>query len=318
VGYIKRPAWEIKIDNKIISDALNRAVQSIAFDDEAGIDSDAITIVFTGDLPHIEAGRKIALKLGYKGEELTSAGLFAVESSTWTREALSVTATALNFAGAMKTKRAQTYEGVTIADIVAQISVRAEVSATPLCDFGDTRVNYLAQNDESDMHFLSRLSKEYDAVFSVKSDRIIFLKRGGEGQKQTERLPTYEINAKLVSELTIKQKARPKYAAVQAIWRAQQEQETQSVLVGEGEPIFKLAFAFPDAATAKLRAEAKLRALRRDCVEGGFSCEGTMFRAGGIIALKNAGENNTDYEIKKVSHHIDKSGWITSVELGGA
>jgi phage protein D len=318
MGYIKRPTWQIAIDGKAISEALSRSVQSITFDDEAGIESDAVSIVFAGDLRHIDVGRKIALKIGYKGEELISAGIFAVESSEWTKQTLTINATGLNFAGAMKTKRTQTYEGITIAGVVNQINSRADTANAPLCDYDDVTVKYLAQNDESDMHFLSRLAKEYDAVFSVKSDRIIFLKRGGDGLKQTEQLPTYEINARLTNELTIKRKARPKYSAVQAIWRDQQEQETKSVIAGEGEPIFKLAFAFPDAATAKLRAEAKLRALRRDCIEGGFSCEGVMFRAGGIIKLKNAGENDADYEIKKVSHSVDKNGWITSVELGGA
>jgi phage protein D len=240
---IKRPTWRIAIDGQTISEALSRSVQSVTFDDEAGITSDSLSIVFAGDLPHIDVGRKIALKLGYKGEELISAGIFAVESSEWTKQTLTISATGLNFAGAMKTKRTQTYEGITIADIVAQISVRSDVANAPLCDFDDTRVNYLAQTDESDMHFLSRLAKDYDAVFSVKSDRIIFLKRGGDGLKQTEQLPTYEINAKLTNELTIKRKARPKYSAVQAIWRDQQEQETKSAIAGAGEPIFKLAFA---------------------------------------------------------------------------
>jgi phage protein D len=316
VGVVKKPAWEIKIDGKAISDSLSRAVQSIAFNDEAGVDSDSTTIVFAGDLPHIEAGRKIALKIGYQGEDLTSAGLFSVESSSWTKETLTIAATGLNFAGAMKTKRTQTYEGVSIENIVNQISQRAEVSNSPLCNFGDVTISYLAQTDESDMHFLSRLAVEYDAVFSVKSDRIIFLHRASSADAQ--KLPKYEINAKYTSGLTIKQKARPKYAAVQAIWRDQQAQETQSILVGSGEPIYKLAVAFPDAQTAQKRAEAKLRSLRRDCVEGSFSIDGTMFRAGGIISLKGASENNAEYEIKKVSHRIDKSGWISSVELGGA
>lgn len=318
MGYIKQPAWEIKIDGSAISAELNRAAQSISFNDEAGIESDSITIVFAGDLPHIDAGRKISLKLGYKGEELISAGIYSVESSEWAREALTISATSLNFAGALKTKRTQTYESTNIGDIIETITARAQVDNPPLTDCYDLAITYLAQTDESDMHFLTRIAKDYDAVFSVKSDRIIFLKRAGAGYAAAQQLPKYEINAKLVNGLTIKRLARPKYASAQAIWRDQQSQETKSVTAGSGEPVFKLSFAFPDAATAQAKAEAKLRSLRRDCMEGSFNCEGTMFRAGGIISVTGAGENDADYEIKKVSHQIDKSGWITSVEIGGA
>jgi phage protein D len=315
---IKRPSWDIKIDGKAIGDELNRAVQSISFDDEAGIESDAVTIVFAGNLPHIDAGRKIALKLGYQGEELTSAGIFSVESSSWTREALTITATSLNFAGALKTKRTQTYEATNVGDIIETITARAEVDNPPLTDCYDLEIGYLAQTDESDMHFLSRIAKDYDCVFSVKSDRIVFLKRGGAGYAETQKLPRYEIDADNINSLTLKRKARPKYSSVQAVWRDQQSQETLSVVAGSGEPVFKLTYAFPDAATALAKAEARLRSLRRECVEGSFNCEGSMFRAGGIINLTNVGENNGEYEIKKVSHRVDKSGWITSIELGGA
>ncbi|GHS89881.1 hypothetical protein FACS189487_10940 [Campylobacterota bacterium] len=313
MGLIKKPIYEIALDGKKLSDKLHSAAQKIELNDEAGIESDSLSIDFAGNLPHIDAGRKLAVKLGYEGEALISFGFYSIESTAWSIEKMSVSATGLNFAGVMKQKRTQTYEGLSVKEIVELIAARNDHDGLPKCDFDEIRIPYLAQTDESDMHFLRRLAKEYDALFSVKSGRIIFIKRGTETDGKD--VPIYELNASDLSDLTITRKARPKYNSVQALWR--ENDETKSVVVGSGEPIFKLNSPFLNAQVAYLKAESKFARLRRDCFEGSFSCAGANIRAGGRLTLIGAGENSGDYEITKVTQSVSKSGWITSAKLGG-
>ncbi len=302
------PSFKLLANDKDITEHLQKNLISLSFKDEAGIISDEITLEVVGEFKRPKYQDKLKLWLGYKESGLWYCGCFAVQTSERTLHTTNITATGVDFSGTLKQKKNRSWEKVSLKEIVERIA--KEHSLSYKADFGEVKILYAAQHNESDLNFLKRFAKAHEAVFSIKDNQILFLRKA-----ESEKLPLARIDLNEVESFSIKHSNKTSYASAKAIWHDTKENKIKEVIVGSGEPQLRIEHSFKDSAEAKLRAEAKLKSANAGIVSGNLTIYGSKIYAGGKLELSNAKEDNGIYHIKSVTHTLNANGFITSVEF---
>jgi len=195
-------------------------------------------------------------------------------------------------------------------DICNQIAKRNDLKAN--CDMDDVYFVSQAQQNESDLHFLNRLAKEFNAIFNIKNNTLVFRKKI-KNSKKNDKLPTYTIDVKDNETLNIKHSNKTLYKACKAIWHDTKENKAMEILAGSGSPVYVYKCSFKTPAEAKTKAEAKLQIANQGIISGTLSIPGEVMFAGGILNIVNSLEDDGKYQLTSVEHVLDSSGWKTNL-----
>lgn len=305
------PVFKIEANGADVTSALQKNLSSIAFSDEDGNQSDEITIKVVGDFKRPKYEDQIKLWLGYEESALFFCGLFLVQTTERDSFGLTITATGADFSKTLKQKRDTSYEQLSIKAIAAMIAKRNSLSLK--CDFDDMQITHLSQTNEADLQFMKRLATEYNAIFSVKNNTLVFMKRTKESKK-SDALAVFDIDASECSNITVKHANKTLYNSCVARWHDTKTNETKSITVGSGDPVLRMEGQFKTPADAKAKAEAKLESANRGTKTGTITMYGREIYAGGVLKLSGAGEDNGEYSIKSVNHAFG-GGWSMSIEI---
>jgi len=309
---VNYPNFMILANGVDVSLKLKKENHTITFKDEANEKADELSIEVGGEFARPKYKDELKLYLGY-GEALTFCGLFTVQTTERTdNNVLSISATGVNFGSELKEKRDITYEKVSIKDICSQIANRGGLKLKS--DFDDIYITSLAQSGESDLHFLNRLAKDYNSIFNIKNNTLIFTKKIKDDKKNDE-LPSYIISEKNTSTLSIKHSNKTLYKSCKSTYHDTKTNKAVEVIAGSGKPCLVNQGSFKNEAEAMTKAKAKLDKANQGLVSGSLTIEGEIIFAGGKLVLIDTLEDDGEYQIKSVSHTFDVNGWVTSLEF---
>jgi len=311
---VKTPNFKIIANDKDITTTLKKELISLTFKDEANKKADELTLRVGGDFKRPQFEDTLKLYLGY-GEDLIYCGSFSIQNSTRIgNNILSISATGVDFSNVLKEKRDITYEKISIKQICKQIADRNVLKLKS--DFDDVMILSIAQSSESDLHFLDRLAEDYNAIFNIKNDTLVFTHKI-KANKINEDLPAYTISANecLSNTPSIKYSNKTLYKSCKSIWHDTKENKTKEVTVGVGEPVLINKGSFKNAAEAKLKAQAKLERATQGLITGSLSLDGDVIFAGGKLILIDTLEDDGEYQIKSVNHNFSSNGWIINLEF---
>ncbi|HFU76168.1 MAG TPA: phage tail protein [Arcobacter sp.] len=309
---VTNPTFKLLANDKDVTDTLQKELISITFKDEENDNADELTIKVAGEFARPQYEDELKLYLGY-GDDLVYCGLFTVQTSKRNdNNILTISATGVNFSSILKEKRDITYEKISIKDICQQIASRNNLKTKS--DFDDVSILSIAQSNESDLHFLNRLAKSYNAIFNIKNDTLIFTHKI-KNDKKNKDLPSYTVSADEVSTLSVKHSNKTLYKSCKSIWHDTKENKTKEIVVGVGEPILINKGNFKNEAEAKSKAQAKLERAVQGLVSGSLSMAGEVIFAGGTLNLIDTLEDDGEYRIKSVNHSFTSSGWTISLNF---
>ncbi len=306
-----RAVFKIEANGKDVTEHIQNNLVSLSFSDKDGVLSDEIRLKVAGEFKRPSYKDELKLWIGYEGKRLFYCGLFIVQTSERDQFFTTVTATGAEFSSSLKQKRDRAYEKLSIKEIVEMIAKRNDLKSKS--DFDDLYYPYIAQTKESDLHFLRRLAKKNDAIFSIKNGTVVFLKRKNAKQRSQE-LPRYKIEKKECDEWRIKHSNKTLYGSCEITWHDTKTNETKSVKVGTEEPVLKYSGSFKTAALAQKRAEQLLQSANRGLKSGSITTYGREIYAGGVLELEGFGDDSGEYSIKSVEHTLDGS-WKISIEI---
>lgn len=117
-------------------------------------------------------------------------------------------------------------------------------------------------------------------------------------------------------ELTITQANKNSYDSVVVEWQDTDEAKIKSIKAGRGEMSYKMQIAKPKSeAEAYRMGEAKLNALNSGGVSGSLRTVGREIRAGDKLEIIFNNDKKEVFEIKRVTHTLDGSGYFVDVEF---
>ena len=110
---------------------------------------------------------------------------------------------------------------------------------------------------------------------------------------------------------------RGKYSAVKAFWHDANNAVKQSIIVGDGEPVFSMRHTYSDDQQATAAASAKLKSLMRGTATLSLALLGNplvqaegKLRVGGIRYPVNG-----EWIVTRVEHQLDASGLQTRCDV---
>lgn len=293
-------------------------ILSLSFNDRAGSKSDRVTVKVVPSFKRPKPSSK--LELIFKRSvndiltEVMECGLFHIQTVTRTNnQALSFTATGVEFNSKQKTKISQHYQKTKLSNIVnivaGRLGHKVKFKTT------DIFIKSLNQTNETDINFLERLAGEYNVLFSIKNDIIYFV------NKNDESLPVTPIEADKCKSISLKHSSKTYYKSCLASWWDIQDGKLKDITIGKGEPVLKMKCSsknYEDEKAIRVKAQAKLDQSKKGIVQGSFSTSGKKIYAGTRVNLLNTYSNEDDglYSIESCTHTWSRSGgWVCDVEI---
>lgn len=172
------------------------------------------------------------------------------------------------------------------------------------------KLPHFDQSDESDLNFLLRIAKRYDAVCKPAGGKLLFVKRGDID------LPVLTIAKEEVSDWEMTSSSSDSAGTVIAYWHDKKGAKKKEVKVGDGEPVKRLRHSYQDEKSAQAAAQASLDQSRRGEERLSLNLPGNPeISAEKPLTLINFREGIAgDWIVEQCTHNIDKEiGFKTSV-----
>jgi len=283
------PDYQVFVDGRDITQIIRGQVErpggrtrprliSMGISEKRGEEADTFDLVLDDsddalDLP--PTGAKIRVSLGWRQGSGVTLGLvdkgeFHVESIDHggSPPALTIKAKAADFTAGLKQRREKGYHGTTLGAIVAEVAQRHGLKARCAEALASIAVATKAQSRESDLAFLRRLGREFDAVATVKAGALIFKPVGDGKSPSGAALPAVTITKRSGDAHQFGRQKRDDAEGVEAQWhnRATGKRETFTTGKGDGGKARRLSRVYPTEEAARQAANAATSRAARDPV----------------------------------------------------
>lgn len=321
-----KPTVTILADGADVTEAVMARLESLTLTDNAGDESDSLTLELENADEKLEApaeGRVLTVYLGYDGE-VTDMGQFVVDEvdaeGPPSKATVRARATPFDAAGelnTMQTKKRRSFELTTIGELVATIAGDAGLEPVVASSLAGIALPHIDQADESDIHLLTRIAKDYGAFVKPASGRLMFLAKGSGQTASGTPIPRTTITRTQVERYAYNRSKRDATGSVVATYRDPIQGLDQEIKAGEAEPVDRLRFNYSTREEAQAAAEARLKQakLGKDVVSLTMPGD-TAVVAGSPIELSGFPLSiDGRWLIKKVTHSVTPSdGYTMTVE----
>lgn len=276
---------------------INSHIQSWELVDSSGWVSDQLTLVLAGDLsgaPSVDS--ELRFFVGYRGSPVVDKGRFIITKVTQSLLPKSVTivATAAAFkvadASAFRLRRSVSYENISLGDLFRQLVSRHGYKARVAPDLNTIMLNHVDQSNETDMSFLTRMAKQFDAVAKPVDGIYVLARRGQVKNFSGQSLSPVAISLSAQGQSSLINvrsdvSGRTKFKGVVVSWFDAIVGEQKQVKIGSS-PFKQVRKQYDSAEIAKTVAEAGLRKLVRTGVSLSLELPGNpLLSAEGLIEL---------------------------------
>jgi phage protein D len=299
--------------------------------DEAGVRSDTFEMRLDDRAPHIAFPRtsvELEVAMGYAGQ-VQPMGLFVVDEVKLggPPDELEVRARGANLTGrgtgpgkseALKGVRTRSFDAITLGELVQLVASNAGWAANVSPALAGVALGHVDQVAESDWHLLTRLAVAHGATIKAAGGVVVVVPENSTTSASGTPLPAIEVAAGQVRRWSFVHNERTAYARVRAGYCDKEAAACLVVEVGATEgPALELRRQYADQDAAMAAAEAAFNRsqcssekLRLELVGDARIGTGTPLELAGLRS-----ELNGLWRVKRADHRIDRSGFVTSVEL---
>ena len=262
-----RPAWNVVVDGRQDATAAIRdRFLSLRVADEAVRQSDAFELRLDdrgGAIERPRRGAKLEVSLGYEDRGVTLAGTYVVDEIglAGPPQILVVRAKAADMRGGLKAQKSRSWDDVTLGALVGRIAADHGLEARVGSSLRTVRIPHLDQTEESDLHLLTRLAGDYDAVAKPAGGHLLFVPRWQAASATGKPMPTVAVRPGDTSSWSVTIADRPKYRSVRAHWHDAASGERKAETAGSDDPAFTLRRSYATAAEARHAARSMLARL---------------------------------------------------------
>ena len=317
-----RPDYNIKANGQDITALVKKHFISMTIVDQAGVKSDTFELRLSDHNNELELPRKDAeliVSMGYENA-LSMMGVYIVDEVDLIGppDVIIIHAKAAKMSGGLKAPKAKSWHKTTLGNIVGTIAAEHGLEAKVSAELSSIELAHIDQTDESDLHFLTRLAKQYDAIAKPTAKRLIVAPKGQSKSASGKALSPVNVPRSGTSSHRITLADRGKYASVTASWHNLDTGQPEAVTAGAGEPTYTMRQKHNNQASAMAAAKAKLRAFNRGQGVGNINlaignaevmAESPITLSGFRTGVDGA------WVAAKVIHTLNNSGYTTKIDL---
>lgn len=268
-------------------------------------------------------GANIEVSIGWVGEPLVDKGKFTVDTveHTGAPDTIRITARSASMTNGMQERREKSWHQQTIGAIVQTIAARHGLKTAIDATLAQILIEHIDQTHESDLSFLTRLAKRYDAVMTVKTRHLLFLPIGGGKTASGRPLDVLPLTRASGDQHHYKIEQRDSYAAVRANYHSNGKAQRKSVVVGDekGKNTKVLPQDYATEAEARAAAQAEFRRIQRLQATMTYALalgRPELFPEMPVTVSGFKPEiDDTPWLVKKATHKFADTGFTTELEL---
>lgn len=262
------PAFTLSVGEEDRSDVLRGRLLSLRVVDVIAPRGDELSLVFDDRDNEIELpahGAVIRLAIGYAGAELEDQGRFTVDETEvdGPPDRISVSAKSADTRESLKAHKSRSWRATTVGAIVSQVASEHGLEPQVDADLAAVTVDHRDQAGESDLHFVTRLGRDHDAVAAPKAGKLIFVPRGQAVSASGKALEPLRLDRADLTRWRMKNTDRAKHGRVRARHRDGAAAADAYVEAGGEEPTKTLRHPYASAALAGAAAHAEHKRLKR-------------------------------------------------------
>ena len=163
------PIYVLVVNGADVTTKMYENSASMTYTDNDGDEADSLDIKIAGKWDIVKFTDRAELWLGYASSNVWHVGTFTVQSVKIGAFETSIKATSANFNTGLKEKTDTVHKDKSIKKIVQEIGTKHSLKVR--CDVNGT-FKYVLQQNESDIHFLTRLAKDNNAIFLIITDCV--------------------------------------------------------------------------------------------------------------------------------------------------
>lgn len=325
------PYVKLTVDGQPVAGAFFDRLVSMEITDADGAKSDTFRAELDDGPPTFlklpRKGAVIIPTIGYKdvsGSERTFGPFIADDvSGRCLPYSLSISGKAADLkAGAQKTRSERHWDNKTIREIADDVAKAAGLEARVSDRIGAFVYPWIAQLNEGPLHFMERLARRHDGLFSIKGGKMIIADRGTGTAVSGASLGELVIRPEMINRnsFSFQDASRGSYAKVSAYYQDDDKAKRTEVEIdadASATGTYRIPEPFGSLEEADEAASAKAASLKSGDSQVSFSMVGdTSLRAGMTFRLDGV-RNELDgrsYTITQVGHSFSKSGYTCKIE----
>ncbi|QQQ17737.1 hypothetical protein JIP62_10370 [Brevundimonas vitis] len=272
MGLKAEPDFQLTLGDEDVTARVRDRLLSLTVTDNSGEESDTLEVRLDDRDNAIETARRgavLSLSIGYEGDGLFHMGKFTVDEVTveGPPDVLIIQAKAADMREGFKAQRTRSFTATTIGAIVADIASDHRLTPAVAAELASVVIVHRDQTNESDLHFLTRLGRDFGAVAAPKDGKLVFAPIGTGLSVSGAAMDVVTLDRRDLTRWSGKEADRNSQGSVKARWRDHRAARTEYATAGSGDPVKTLRPTYRDEATARAAAEAALGRADRDRAE---------------------------------------------------
>ena len=323
-----QPTFSITLEGKDITSKIYPRLVSLTLTEERANTVDQLDITIDdsdGRVAIPATGAKITLQLGGPGFTanggMVDKGTFIVDEveHEGAPDTITLRARSAQMAKPIRIKKSRSFHAQTIDAIVNQIASDNKLTPRVGKTFIGKIVDHIDQTNESDIHFLNRLGKKFDAVATIKKDALLFLPIGEATNSKGQALPTITLHRRDGDKHRYHTANRDAYSGVRAQWHDPDDAKEKSELIGEDDNPKRLRHVYANQKDAEDAAKSEWSRIERGKATLQFTLalgrpDVSPMMSVQIPELK-APIGDAEWLIVKVTHSLSSQGLTTQLEM---
>ncbi|ERS88728.1 phage late control D family protein [Halomonas sp. PBN3] len=273
----RRPSYRLTLAGQVISPELEGRLMRLRLTDRRGLEADQLDITLAdhdGRLALPRHGAELTLALGWAEQGLVERGTFIVDEveHAGAPDALTIRARSADMRQRLPGKRSQSWHELTLADIVTTIAGRHGLEPAIGATLQGVYLEHIDQTDESDLHFLTRLAEQFDAIATIKAGNLLFMPAGQAATASGQPIPPVTLSRNVGDSHRYVEADREAFTGVLAYWHDPDAAERAEVIAGSDENLKRLRHTYATRDDAVTAAKSEWQRLQR----GGAECSLTL------------------------------------------
>ncbi|WP_421902170.1 contractile injection system protein, VgrG/Pvc8 family [Maridesulfovibrio sp.] len=323
MGLTHKPVYRVECNGKDITAAIQNDLISLTITDEAGVKSDSLDISINDKGYAVPpAGSQFKVWLGY-GKAATFMGLYVLNS---VRLPGPPDKMIIKAAGApqekskefsqLQTQKVRSWRPQTIGQLVTTVAADHGLIPAISQDLFKIVLPHIDQIDESDIHLLTRISMNYDAIAKANAGKLIFARKGQGKTVSGMKMPVFNLVPDQVTNFNLDISWNADFKTVIAHWRDVEAAKDIEEVAGVGEPIHRIRNIYPNSEAALKAARGKLDSFYRSkhILSGSLPGRPELRAECRLLLSGFRAEKNGLWSITRATHKLGSGGYVTSVE----
>ncbi|WP_158935290.1 phage late control D family protein [Burkholderia sp. S171] len=320
------PEYQITLDGRDLTSKIAPRLISLSLSESRSDEADQLDITLDdadGLLAIPPRGAVLRVAFGWSDTGIVDKGSFTVDETehAGAPDTLTIRARSASLTKELGERIERSWHGETIGAIVRKIAGKHSLKPAIAEALSKITIAHIDQTHESDMSFLTRLAKRYDAVMNVKDSNLLFMPIGHGTTAKGTKLESIELTRADGDSHRYHIAERENYAGVRANYHATGRAKRKSVVVGgENNHNMKvLPETYATEADARAAATAEFNRTKRSQATMDYTLAlGRPDLYPEIPVYLNGFKPDIDalsWLAKKVKHSISDGGFTTALEL---